>query len=61
MNEKHHMLMQDACDLASEAKAKRLWLTHYSPAEKDPAVYAEELRRIFPEAVISADGEKITL
>jgi ribonuclease Z len=61
MNEKHHMLMQDACDLASEAKAKRLWLTHYSPAEKDPAVYAGELHRIFPEAVISADGEKITL
>ena len=61
MNEKCHMLMQDACDIAVKANVKRLWLTHYSPAEKEPAIYAEELRQIFPEAVITADGAKITL
>lgn len=61
MNEKRHMLMQDACNIASEAEAKRLWLTHYSPAEKEPSVYAEELRKIFPETVITEDGAKITL
>ena len=55
------MLMEDACDLASEAKAKRLWLTHYSPAEKEPAVYAEELKKLFPEVTVSTDGMKITL
>ena len=61
MNEKHHMLMQDACNIAKKAGVKRLWLTHYSPAEKEPSAYAEELRQIFPDTVISADGEKITL
>ena len=61
MNEKGHMLMQDACRLALKAKAKRLWLTHYSPAEKSPEDYAEELSMIFPEVVISKDGEHLTL
>ncbi|MDE6729594.1 MAG: ribonuclease Z, partial [Oscillospiraceae bacterium] len=36
MNQKGHMLMQDACELARDAHAERLWLTHYSPAEKHP-------------------------
>jgi ribonuclease Z len=61
MNEKHHMLMQDACNIAKRAGVKRLWLTHYSPAEKEPSAYSDELRQIFPDTVISADGEKITL
>ncbi|MCR4645867.1 MAG: ribonuclease Z [Oscillospiraceae bacterium] len=61
MNEKKHMLMQDACRLAVKAKAKRLWLTHYSPAEKDPHVYEEELQMIYPGVNISKDGEHISL
>ncbi len=61
MNEKHHMLMQDACDIAKRAGVKQLWLTHYSPAEKDPSVYEDELRAIFPEAVITEDGRKLSL
>ena len=61
MNEKHHMLMQDACNIAKKSGVNRLWLTHYSPAEKEPSVYEEELRKIFPETIISVDGEKITL
>lgn len=61
MNEKKHMLMQDACALAEKAKVKRLWLTHYSPAEKDPSVYEDELRGIFPGVVISTDGMKISI
>ena len=61
MNEKCHMLMQDACNIALEAEAKRLWLTHYSPAEKEPSVYAEELCNIFQETVVTEDGAKITL
>lgn len=61
MNEKGHMLMQDACALAKKAGAKRLWLTHYSPAEKEPQQYEDELKKIFPETVIPEDGIKITL
>ncbi|MBR6045467.1 MAG: ribonuclease Z [Ruminococcus sp.] len=61
MNEKCHMLMQDACRLAAEAGAKRLWLTHYSPAEESPEIYEPQLRELFPGVVISKDGERITL
>lgn len=61
MNQKGHMLMQDACQLASKANAGRLWLTHYSPAEKHPEAYQEELQKIFPNVRISADGEKLSL
>ncbi|MBR1738809.1 MAG: ribonuclease Z [Ruminococcus sp.] len=61
MDKKGHMLMQDACRLAASAGAKRLWLTHYSPAEPDPTVYRRELERIFPGVVISRDGERCDL
>jgi len=61
MIEKRHMLMQDACNIALKAQVKRLWLTHYSPAEKEPSVYSDGLRGIFPGTVVSEDGIKITL
>lgn len=61
MDEKGHMLMQDACELAKKANAKRLWLTHYSPAEKEPALYEDELKAIFPEVSVSVDGMKLSL
>lgn len=61
MNEKGHMLMQDACRLAKEANVKELWLTHYSPAEKHPDNFEKELKNLFPAVVISKDGEKKTL
>lgn len=57
MDKKGHMLMQDACKLAEIAECKRLWLTHYSPAEKDPEEYAHKLRLIFPNVTVSRDGQ----
>ena len=60
-NEKKHMLMQDACRLAKEAGAERLWLTHFSPAVNKPKEYEESLREIFPNAFIPKDGEHILL
>lgn len=61
MNEKGHMLMQDACKIAFESDVKRLWLTHYSPAENNPYDYEEELKNIFYSVDISNDGNKISL
>lgn len=61
MNEKGHMLMQDACGIALQAGVKRLWLTHYSPAETAPELYEEELKNIFDNVSISHDGDKITI
>lgn len=61
MNQKGHMLMQDACELASKANVKELWLTHYSPAEKSPELYQEELQKLFSNIKISKDGESAVL
>lgn len=57
----HHMMMQEAAAIAAETGARRLWLTHYSPATPDPAEYEEALREIFPGTLAAADGESITL
>ncbi|MDE6035494.1 MAG: ribonuclease Z [Ruminococcus sp.] len=61
MNDKGHMLMQDACIIAKDADVKKLWLTHYSPAESEPETYYDTLHEIFPEVTISHDGEKTVL
>ncbi|MCM1508200.1 MAG: ribonuclease Z [Ruminococcus flavefaciens] len=58
MNEKGHMLMQDACEIAVKAEVNRLWLTHYSPAESSPEIYEQELKAIFDNIHISSDGDK---
>jgi ribonuclease Z len=50
------MLMQDACKLAKNAEVSRLWLTHYSPAEKNPQIYLEEMQKIFSNTKIFPDG-----
>ncbi len=57
----HHSTMNQSAYLAKQAGAKELWLTHYSPANPHPHLYADEVRAIFPNTVISADGQKKTL
>ena len=61
MDEKCHMLMQDACGLAAAAGVKRLWLTHFSPAVKDPQIYADELKELFHAVTVPEDGTKTQL
>lgn len=56
-----HMLMQEAAEIAAEAKARRLWFTHYSPSVKEPEIYQEEIDRIYPGCVIAGDGQMIDL
>ena len=51
-----HMLMTEAAELAKRAQAKRLWLTHYSPAVKDVNLYMDAVRDIFPAAEAGYDG-----
>ena len=57
MNEKGHMLMQDACRLADEAGADSLWLTHYSPAEMNPERFSNELKKLFRNVTVTSDGK----
>lgn len=61
MQEKMHMVFSQAATLAKDAAAKQLWLTHYSPALTDPAEYAEMVQAIFPDTVVSTDGQRMTL
>jgi ribonuclease Z len=61
MEEKGHMLFTDSARLAKDAHAKRLWLTHYSPALLEPEAYLDNARNIFPDTVAARDGMSITL
>ena len=55
--EKLHMTMQEAASIAARADVPELWLTHYSPAMTDPQEYIEDVRAIFPGAVVAQDGQ----
>jgi ribonuclease Z len=61
IEEKNHMLFSDSARLASKCGAKRLWLTHYSPALERPGDGAETAGRIFRGAVTARDGEMLTI
>ncbi len=60
-HEKGHMVFGEAAKLAKEAGAKRLWLTHYSPALADPQAAADFAREYFPGAVAAHDGIRLEL
>ena len=59
--ETHHMTMQEAANLAKNANARELWLTHYSPATPHPEEFEEPIKAIFENTVISVDGQTRTL
>lgn len=52
-----HMTMRDAAKLAKESECAELWLTHYSPALPDPSVCFHEAKSVFPNTVLSTDGQ----
>lgn len=56
-----HMTMLQAAELAKDAGAKELWLTHFSPSVPDPSIYQEAVRDVFPNAFMGRDGMKKTL
>ena len=57
----HHETMQEAAELARQANASALWLTHYSPANPHPEEYCDIIKQIFPNTVIATDGMCTTL
>ena len=61
MEEKGHMIFSDSARVAAEAGAHHLWLTHYSPAMKDPGNYLENAKAIFERSEIGYDGIKTAL
>jgi ribonuclease Z len=53
--ERRHMTFGEAATLAGQAGARKLLLTHFSPAVTDPPAYADSARRIFPETLVGHD------
>ena len=56
-----HMIYSEAAKLAYDSDVKQLWLTHFSPAVKDPEQGIEEARKIFPQSFCGADGKSIDI
>ena len=59
--ETKHMMFTEAAQIAKEAGAKALWLTHFSPSLPDPESYLPPAREIFPQTVCPHDGAEIDL
>ncbi len=51
-----HMTFYEAAQLAKEANAQELWLTHYSPSLVRPEEYMDAVRAVFPKAKAGKDG-----
>ena len=51
-----HMTFYEAAQLAKEANAQELWLTHYSPSLVRPEEYMDAVRKVFPMAKAGKDG-----
>jgi len=56
-----HMTFYDAAQLAKDAEASELWLTHYSPSLVRPEDYMEDTRAIFANAKAGKDKKSVTL
>lgn len=54
--ENKHLLFSEAAGIAHEARARKLWLTHFSAKLLEPERYATEATRVFPETTIGREG-----
>lgn len=59
--EHKHMTFAEAAKMAKEADVREMWLTHYSPSLVHPEYFADDVRAIFPNTVISRDGQFVDL
>lgn len=59
--ETRHMLFSEAAQVARDANAKRLWLTHYSPSLPNPQDFLDNAKCIFPQTECASDGQCIDL
>jgi len=53
--ENKHMTFAETAALAAAARAKQLWLTHFSPALPNPTYFRKQAEAVFPGVVIGAD------
>ncbi|MFP3153475.1 ribonuclease Z [Lachnospiraceae bacterium ZAX-1] len=56
-----HMTFYEAAAIAKEAKADKMWLTHFSPSLVRAEDYMREVKSIFTKAELGKDGKTIEL
>ncbi len=56
-----HMTFYEAAEIARDADAAKMWLTHFSPSLVHAEQYMEEVRKIFPGAELGKDAKTIEL
>lgn len=59
--ENKHMTFGETATLAAAARARRLWLTHFSPAVPNPDYFRREAEAIFPGVAIGREHLTTTL
>lgn len=59
--ENKHMTFGEAAALAAAARAKKLWLTHFTPALPNPDYFRKEAESVFPGVVIGWEHLSTTL
>lgn len=57
----HHMIFHEAAELARQANAKELVLTHFSNCIDDPAAFLPLAQAVFPKTQCASDGQCFTL
>ncbi|MCC6629777.1 MAG: ribonuclease Z [Chloroflexi bacterium] len=60
-HENGHMTFRQAAELAAEAGARQLWLTHFSPSLDRPKQFLSEARAVFPHTTVGHDGLSASL
>jgi ribonuclease Z len=59
--ENKHMTFAEAAAMAAAARARALWLTHFSPAVPNPDFFRREAEAVFPNVVIGREHLTTTL
>lgn len=59
--EAQHMTFAESATIARDGGARRLWLTHFSPALSEPEAYLDRATAIFPATTLGHDGLTTTL
>lgn len=59
--EAQHMTFAESATIARDGGARRLWLTHFSPALSEPEEYLDRATAIFPATTLGHDGLTTTL
>jgi ribonuclease Z len=59
--ETRHMMFTEAAQIAKDAGAHELWLTHFSPSLPNPQDYLPLAQAIFPQTVCPRDGQETDL